>query len=325
MLIAAVQAYGIAVGLEGANSGGSSAVFDPGLFFRFTTVVTLVGGTLFLMWLGEQITARGVGNGTSLIIFSGIVANLPNAIAQMLELSRTGALSPAFIVLLLIGGVVVVAGIVFMERAQRRILVTYPKRQQGSRVYGGESTHLPLKLNTSGVIPPIFASSILLLPVTLAGFASGGSDILTTITALLGRGQPLYLLLYVSLIVFFAFFYTAVVFNPADTADNLKKYGGFIQGIRPGKSTSEYLDYVLTRLTVLGATYLAVICVLPEISDQQVLAPVLFRRHQSAHRRDRHYGHCDANPVSFVGAPIRRPDQEGPATGTAMIRYEKCS
>jgi preprotein translocase subunit SecY len=276
VLIAAVQAYGIAVGLEGANSGGSSAVFDPGLFFRFTTVVTLVGGTLFLMWLGEQITARGVGNGTSLIIFSGIVANLPNAIAQMLELSRTGALSPAFIVLLLIGGVVVVAGIVFMERAQRRILVTYPKRQQGSRVYGGESTHLPLKLNTSGVIPPIFASSILLLPVTLAGFASGGSDILTTITALLGRGQPLYLLLYVSLIVFFAFFYTAVVFNPADTADNLKKYGGFIQGIRPGKSTSEYLDYVLTRLTVLGATYLAVICVLPEILISRFSLPFYF-------------------------------------------------
>jgi preprotein translocase subunit SecY len=276
VLIAAIQAYGIAVGLESANSGGSSAVLDPGVFFRFTTVVTLVGGTLFLMWLGEQITARGVGNGTSLIIFSGIVANLPNAIAQMLELSRTGAMSPVFIVALLLGGVVVVGAIVYMERAQRRIIVQYPKRQQGTRVYGGEATHLPLKLNTSGVIPPIFASSILLLPVTLAGFSSGGSNFIATMTALLSRGQPLYLLIYVSLIVFFAFFYTAVVFNPNDTADNLKKYGGFVPGIRPGKNTGEYLDYVLTRLTVVGAAYLAAVCVLPEILISRFSLPFYF-------------------------------------------------
>ncbi len=237
VLIATVQAYGIAVGLEGMSGSAGNAVFDPGLFFRFTTVVTLVGGTMFLMWLGEQITARGVGNGTSLIIFSGIVANLPNALAQMLELGRTGALSPAFIILMILGGIVVIGLIVFFERAQRRILVQYPKRQQGSRMYGGEASHLPLKLNTSGVIPPIFASSILLLPVTAAGFASGGaSGWLATVTALLGRGQPLYLLLYVSLIVFFAFFYTAVVFNPQDTADNLKKYGGFVPGIGPART-----------------------------------------------------------------------------------------
>jgi preprotein translocase subunit SecY len=277
VLIAAVQAYGIAVGLEGMSGSSGAAVFDPGVFFRFTTVVTLVGGTMFLMWLGEQITARGVGNGTSLIIFSGIVANLPNALAQMLELGRTGALSPAFIIFMIIGGIAVIAVIVFFERAQRRILVQYPKRQQGNRMYGGEASHLPLKLNTSGVIPPIFASSILLLPVTAAGFAAGGaSGWLATVTALLGRGQPLYLLLYVSLIVFFAFFYTAVVFNPVDTADNLKKYGGFVPGIRPGKNTADYLDFVLTRLTVLGAAYLAVICVLPEILISKFALPFYF-------------------------------------------------
>jgi preprotein translocase subunit SecY len=277
VLIAAVQAYGISVGLEGMSGSSGAAVLDPGIFFRFTTVVTLVGGTMFLMWLGEQITARGVGNGTSLIIFSGIVANLPNALAQMLELGRTGALSGAFIVLMILGGIAVVALIVFFERAQRRILVQYPKRQQGSRMYGGEATHLPLKLNTSGVIPPIFASSILLLPVTVAGFAQGtGSGFLATITALLGRGQPLYLLLYVGLIVFFAFFYTAVVFNPVETADNLKKYGGFVPGIRPGKNTSDYLDFVLTRLTVLGAAYLAGICILPEILISRFSLPFYF-------------------------------------------------
>ncbi len=277
VLIAAVQAYGIAVGLEGMGSqGGASAVFDPGLFFRFTTVVTLVGGTIFLMWLGEQVTARGVGNGTSLIIFSGIVANLPGAIAQMLELSRTGALNGGFVIFLLLGGILVVAFIVFIERAQRRIVVQYPKRQQGNRMYGGESSHLPLKLNTSGVIPPIFASSILLMPVTAAGFAAGGSEWLSAVTAYLGRGQPLYLGLYAALIVFFAFFYTAVVFNPADTAENLKKYGGFVPGIRPGKSTAEYLDYVLTRLTVLGAAYLAGICMLPEILISKFSLPFYF-------------------------------------------------
>ncbi|HEY1720529.1 MAG TPA: preprotein translocase subunit SecY [Magnetospirillaceae bacterium] len=276
VLIAAVQAYGISVGLESMSGSSGSAVIDAGLFFRFTTVITLIGGTMFLMWLGEQITARGVGNGTSLIIFAGIVANLPNALAQMLELGRTGALSPAFIILMIVGGVIVIALITFFERAQRRILVQYPKRQQGNRMYGGEASHLPLKLNTSGVIPPIFASSILLLPVTIAGFAAGGSSWMATITALLGRGQPLYLLLYVSLILFFTFFYTAVVFNPQDTADNLKKYGGFLPGIRPGKNTSDYLDYVLTRLTVLGATYLACVCILPEILISRFSLPFYF-------------------------------------------------
>jgi preprotein translocase subunit SecY len=276
VLIAAIQAYGISAGLEAMTGKAGPAVLDPGVFFRFTTMITLVGGTMFLMWLGEQITARGVGNGTSLIIFSGIVANLPNALAQMLELGQTGALSIPLIVAIVLGAFVVVGFIVYMERAQRRIIVQYPKRQQGSRMYGGEATHLPLKLNTSGVIPPIFASSILLLPVTLAGFASQGGGILATITALLGRGQPLYLALYVGLIVFFAFFYTAVVFNPSDTADNLKKYGGFIPGYRPGKNTSEYLDYVLTRLTVLGAAYLAGICILPEILISRFSLPFYF-------------------------------------------------
>ncbi len=277
VVIAAVQAYGIAVGLEGMTGRSGAAVFDPGMFFRFTSVVTLVGGTMFLMWLGEQITARGVGNGTSLIIFAGIVANLPHAMASTLELGRTGALSAVLIVFLLIMAVGIVALIVFVERAQRRIIVQYPKRQQGNKMYGGEASHLPLKLNTSGVIPPIFASSILLMPITAAGFIAGrGPEWLSTMTALLGRGQPLYLALYLSLIVFFAFFYTAVVFNPVDTADNLKKYGGFIPGIRPGKNTADYLDYVLTRLTVIGAAYLAGLSVLPEILISRFSVPFYF-------------------------------------------------
>jgi preprotein translocase subunit SecY len=277
VIIATVQAYGIAVGLEGMNSSAGSAVFDPGIFFRFTTVVTLVGGTLFLMWLGEQITARGVGNGTSLIIFAGIVANLPRSIATTLELGRTGAMSGGIIALLVVGGIAIVGLIVFIERAQRRILIQYPKRQQGSKMYGGESSHLPLKINTSGVIPPIFASSILLMPITAAGFAAGsGPAWLSTVTAILGRGQPLYLALYSALIIFFAFFYTAVVFNPVETADNLKKYGGFIPGIRPGKNTADYLDYVLTRLTVLGAVYLTVLSVIPEILISKLSVPFYF-------------------------------------------------
>jgi preprotein translocase subunit SecY len=259
VVIATFQAYGIAVGLEGMNTGASGAVFEPGLFFRATTVITLVGGTVFLMWLGEQITARGVGNGTSLIIFAGIVANLPRSLASTLEMGRTGAMSAGLIIFILVMVVAMVTTIVYVERAQRRIIVQYPKRQVGNKMYGGEASHLPLKLNTSGVIPPIFASSILLMPITAAGFAAGrGPEWLGTVTALLGRGQPLYLGLYTALIVFFAFFYTAVVFNPVDTADNLKKYGGFLPGIRPGKNTADYLDYVLTRLTVLGATYLGV-------------------------------------------------------------------
>ena len=277
VLITALQAYGISVGLEGMTSSGGSAVMDPGPFFRFTTVITLVGGTMFLMWLGEQITARGVGNGISLIIFSGIVANLPSALAGTLELGRTGALSAVFIVFLLAMAVAVIFFIVFIERAQRRIVVQYPKRQQGNRMIGGESSHLPLKINTAGVIPPIFASSILLLPVTMIGFTAGqGPEWLSTVAAYLGRGQPVYLLIYISLVVFFAFFYTAVVFNPADTADNLKKYGGFVPGIRPGKNTAQYLDYVLTRLTVIGAAYLAAVVLLPEILISRYSVPFYF-------------------------------------------------
>jgi preprotein translocase subunit SecY len=255
-----VQAYGIAVGIEGLPG----AVTDPGMFFRFTSVITLTGGTVFLMWLGEQITARGVGNGISLIIFSGIVARLPSALAGFLELGRTGAISTFFIMIFLIGAIAVITFIVFMERAQRRILVQYPKRQVGNRMYGGEASHLPLKLNTSGVIPPIFASSLLLLPATIASFSQNQTGWLAEMGAWLGRGHPIYLGLYVALIIFFTFFYTAVVFNPAETADNLRKYGGFVPGIRPGKNTADHLDYVLTRLTVVGAIYLSAVCVLPE-------------------------------------------------------------
>ena len=277
VVLAAVQAYGIAVGLEGVSGESGSAVIDPGLFFRLTTVITLTGGTLFLMWLGEQITARGVGNGISLIIFSGIVARVPSALAQLLELSRTGSLSPFFVILFIIGAVAVIAFIVFMERAQRRLLVQYPKRQVGNKVFGGDSSHLPLKLNTSGVIPPIFASSLLLLPATLAGFGNNQtSSWWSWFTIYLGRGQPLYLAIYVALIVFFCFFYTAIVFNPGETADNLRKYGGFLPGIRPGKATADYLDYVLTRLTVIGAIYLAAVCVLPEVLVSRYSLPFYF-------------------------------------------------
>jgi len=275
VLLAALQAYGIAVGVEGMSG---SAVINPGIFFRVSAVITLTGGTIFLMWLGEQITARGVGNGISLIIFAGIVAEVPSALAATLELGRTGALSTLFIIALFAMAIAVIAFIVFMERAQRRILVQYPKRQQGNRMTGGSATHLPLKLNTSGVIPPIFASSLLLLPMTIAGFSASGQgpDWMTTVTAFLGRGQPLYLALYVGLIVFFAFFYTAVVFNPSDTADNLKKFGGFIPGIRPGKNTADYLDFVLTRLTTVGAIYLSAVCVLPEILISNFSVPFYF-------------------------------------------------
>jgi preprotein translocase subunit SecY len=229
------------------------------------------------MWLGEQITARGVGNGISLIIFAGIVANLPHALAATLELGRTGALSTFTIIILLLMSVVVIGFIVFMERAQRRLIVQYPKRQQGNKMFGGESSHLPLKLNTSGVIPPIFASSLLLLPTTIASFNAGrDSGIIGEITAYLAHGRPLYMLLYIALIVFFCFFYTAIVFNPVETADNLRKYGGFIPGIRPGKNTSDYLDYVLTRLTAVGALYLSAVCILPEILVSQYSVPFYF-------------------------------------------------
>ncbi len=280
VILAAFQAYGIAVGLEGSRAAGSSVVIDPGLFFRITTVITLVGGTMFLMWLGEQITQRGVGNGTSLIIFAGIVAGLPGAMVSLFELSRTGSLSWMLLIALLALMLAVVAAIVFIERAQRRLLIQYPKRQVGNRMFQGDSSHLPLKLNSSGVIPPIFASSLLLLPITAAQFTAGpgasGPEWLTTIVAALGRGQPLHIALYVALIVFFCFFYTAVVFNPQETADNLRKYGGFLPGRRPGAQTAEYIDYVLTRITVVGAIYLAVVCVMPELLISYAAVPFYF-------------------------------------------------
>ena len=273
VVLASLQAYGIAYGLQGSPG----VVIEPGPFFLVSTVVTLVGGTMFLMWLGEQITARGVGNGTSLIIMSGIVAGLPSALAGLLELSRQGAISWPLVFGLLFLMLATVAGIVFVERAQRRLLIQYPKRQMGNRMFQGDASHLPLKLNSSGVIPPIFASSLLLLPITVAQFAQGsGSEWLNAIVASLGRGQPLYLLVYVALIVFFAFFYTSIVFNPQETADNLRKYGGFLPGIRPGAKTAEYIDYVLTRITVVGAIYLSIVCVLPELLISYAAVPFYF-------------------------------------------------
>ncbi len=279
VVLSALQAYGIAIGLEGAGTG--SVVADPGFFFRISTVITLTGGTMFLMWLGEQITQRGIGNGTSLIIMSGIVAQLPTAIASTLELGRQGALSTGLILIVLVMVVAVITFIVFMERAQRRLLIQYPKRQVGNRMFEGQSSHLPLKLNTSGVIPPIFASSLLLLPTTLASFTGGqgggtASSWLTAITTQLAHGRPLFLILYVALIVFFAFFYTAIVFNPTETADNLKKHGGFIPGIRPGERTAEYIDYVLSRITVVGAGYLAIVCLFPEMLISYAAVPFYF-------------------------------------------------
>ncbi|KAB2683879.1 MULTISPECIES: preprotein translocase subunit SecY [Brucella/Ochrobactrum group] len=262
VLLALVQAYAISVGLQ----SGNGIVTNPGPFFIVSSVITLVGGTMFLMWLGEQITARGIGNGISLIIFSGIVANLPHAISGTLELGRTGALSTGLILGVIILAVVLIAVIVFVERAQRRLLIQYPKRQVGNRMFQGDTSHLPLKLNTAGVIPPIFASSLLLLPATIAGFANTTEmpAWATTILNALGHGQPLYMLFYAALMAFFCFFYTAIVFNPKDTADQLKKHSGFIPGIRPGERTAEYIDYVLTRITVVGAIYIVLVCLLPE-------------------------------------------------------------
>ena len=273
VLLATVQAYGIAVGLE-----GSGLAIDPGAFFRAAAVITLVGGTMFLMWLGEQITARGIGNGISLIIFIGIIAELPGALAQFFEQGRVGQINTLVIVGVLMLGAAVIYFVVFIERAQRRILIQYPRRQVGTKMFGGENSHLPLKLNTAGVIPPIFASSLLLLPTTVATFSAGGGDtgVLGAVAALLGRGQPMFLLLYASLVVFFVFFYTAVVFNPDDVADNLKKHGGFVPGIRPGKRTAEYLDFVLTRLSVVGAAYLVAVVLLPEILISKVNVPFYF-------------------------------------------------
>ena len=277
VFLAALQAFGISSGLEGYSGQGGDLVLDPGGFFRLTTVVTLTGGTIFLMWLGEQITARGVGNGISLIIFAGIVAELPGALASTLELGRTGAISAVVIIALFVMAVSVIGFIVFIERAQRRIVVQYPKRQVGRRMFGGESTHLPLKVNTAGVIPPIFASSILLLPITALSINAGsGPEWLTAVTSYLGRGQPIYIIIYAAAIIFFTFFYTSVIFNPEDTADNLKKNGGFIPGVRPGKNTAEYLDYVLTRLTFWGALYLTSVSLLPELLISQYAVPFYF-------------------------------------------------
>ncbi len=276
VILATFQAYGISVGLE----AGANIVIDPGWFFRIATVLTLVGGTMFLMWLGEQITSRGIGNGISLIIFSGIVAGLPSAIASTLELGRQGALATPIILAVIVLSVVVIGVIVFMERAQRRLLIQYPRRQQGNKMFEGNSSFLPLKLNTAGVIPPIFASSLLLVPATVASFQTGDSTglmgWLTTITALLGHGQPAYMALYAALIIFFCFFYTAIVFNPSETADNLKKHGGFIPGIRPGERTAQYIDYVLTRITVVGAIYITLICLLPEFLISATGVPFYF-------------------------------------------------
>ena len=273
VFLAALQAWGISIGLEGAGN----IVIDPGLYFRMSAVITLVGGVVFLMWIGEQVTARGIGNGISLIIFAGIVAELPSALVNTLELGRQGALSTWLILGVLVLAIIVIVTIVYVERAQRKLVVQYPRRQQGNKVFEGDSSHLPLKVNTAGVIPPIFASSLLLLPMTVANFSTGqGPDWINFLSSFLGRGQPLYLLFYISLIVFFAFFYTAIVFNPADTADNLKKQGGFIPGIRPGEKTAEYIDYVLTRITCFGAAYLAAICILPEILISYAAIPFYF-------------------------------------------------
>ena len=266
VVLALVQSFGIALGLQ---HSGQHLVDIPGLFFTISTMATLTGGTLFLMWLGEQMTTRGIGNGVSLIIFAGIVARLPTAIWQMLSLTRTGAMSPFTLLFVLAMAVGVVLFIVFMERSQRRLLVQYPKRQVGNRMYGGDSSFLPLKINTSGVIPPIFASSLLLLPATVMGFLASANlppwaQWLPMVVGQLSRGHPLYLLLYGSMIVFFTFFYTSIVFNPDETAENLRKYGGFLPGIRPGRRTAEYMDFVLTRLTVIGAAYIAVVCLVPE-------------------------------------------------------------
>jgi len=284
LVLAAFQAYGIAIGLEGTVAPSGAVVNDPGWFFRITTVITLVGGTMFLMWLGEQITQRGVGNGISLIIFAGIVATMPAALAGLFELSRVGSLSLVMLFALLGLMAFVIVAIVFVERAQRRLLIQYPKRQVGNKMYQGDSSHLPLKLNSAGVIPPIFASSLLLLPITAAQFSAGaavgaegdGGGWLNTVVAALGYGQPLHMLIYALLIIFFAFFYTAVVFNPQETADNLRKYGGFIPGIRPGAKTAEYIDFVLTRITVVGAIYLAAVCLLPEIMISYAAVPQTF-------------------------------------------------
>ncbi|WP_025840908.1 preprotein translocase subunit SecY [Asaia sp. BMEF1] len=278
VLIALFQAYGIAMGLEHMTSGGTSAVVSPGPFFILSSVITLVGGTMFLMWLGEQITSRGVGNGISLIIFAGIVANLPHALASLFQLGYTGALSPFFVLLFLVLAGATIAFIVFMEQAQRRVVIQYPKRQVGSRMFGGDSSHMPLKVNTAGVIPPIFASSVLLIPVTISGFMNGKNmpGWLNTLGQEFGQGQPLYMIFYAAMILFFSYFYAAVTFNPEETAENLRKQGGFVPGIRPGSNTARYFDRILSRLTTIGALYLVAVCLLPQILISRYNVPFYF-------------------------------------------------
>ncbi|HBK06199.1 MAG TPA: preprotein translocase subunit SecY [Acetobacteraceae bacterium] len=269
VVIATVQATLTAKGLN-------SSALEPGWFFQLTTVISLVGGTMFLVWLGEQITARGIGNGSSLIIFAGIVAEMPTALARILEQGKNGILPPAVIIVLLLVMTAVVTMVVYFERAQRRLTIQYPKRQIGNRMFQGDSSHLPLKLNASGVIPPIFASTLLYLPATAQQFVGSTSDEVARVLALLGPGQPLHVLLYIALIVFFSFFYTPIVIPPQETADNLKKYGGFIPGYRPGPRTAQYIEYVLNRITVIGAAYVSVVCILPEILSYQMNAPFYF-------------------------------------------------
>jgi len=269
VVIATVQATLTAKGLN-------SSALEPGWFFQLTTVISLVGGTMFLVWLGEQITARGIGNGSSLIIFAGIVAEMPTALARILEQGKNGILPPAVIIVLLLVMAAVITMVVYFERAQRRLTIQYPKRQIGNRMFQGDSSHLPLKLNASGVIPPIFASTLLYLPATAQQFIGSTSDEVSRLLALLGPGQPLHVLLYIALIVFFSFFYTPIVIPPQETADNLKKYGGFIPGYRPGPRTAQYIEYVLNRITVIGAAYVSVVCILPEILSYQMNAPFYF-------------------------------------------------
>ena len=260
VLLASVQGYGVSVGLE--NSG--NVVLDPGIDFKFSTVITLVAGTIFLMWLGEQITQRGIGNGISLIIFSGIVAEIPRALATTFELGRTGALSAGIIIFIFVLILLTVAFIVFIERSIRKILINYPRRQMGTKIYGGESSHLPLKINTAGVIPAIFASALLLLPITFSNFGLSDSETFIDISSRFSQGKPLYMLLYASGIIFFSFFYTSIVFNPKDTAENLRKHGGYVPGIRPGERTADYIENILTKLTTIGALYLTLVCLMPE-------------------------------------------------------------
>ena len=272
VFLAIVQGYGIAAILQNPDvNTGATVALNPGIFFTVTTIVTLVGGVMFLLWLGEQITSRGVGNGVSLIIFAGIIAELPRAVAGLLESARVGQIPVGAIVAILVMATALIAFVVFIERSQRRLLIQYPRRQVGNRMFGGEKSHLPLKINTAGVIPPIFASSLLFLPATLAGFAGQQNtpEWVQTVQLYFSPGQPAYILFYGVLIVFFCFLYTSIQFNPEDTADNLKKYGGYIQGYRPGPRTADYIDYVLTRLTVIGAAYLTFVCLLPEVLRAQ--------------------------------------------------------